>query len=174
MNSVNRVPVKDLTNRYNIGKTALYARFEAAGIKPIKEGTRSYISTEELEELDGLDSYLKTGGVLSEFRPTIVPVEEISSIAMLQNEPANFTTNWLMNVVERLIFTSRKSPLDRYRELEEVAQNGWVLSTSDIEAIIGIKPRILGMAYGSFQISRCGKVGREAGWIIKKKANVSS
>ncbi|MBD2489037.1 hypothetical protein [Aulosira sp. FACHB-615] len=171
MNSANKVPVKGLTSRYNIGKTALYARFDAAGVKPIKEGTRSYISHQDLEELDRLDSYLKTGGVLSEFRPSIVPIEEISSIEMLQDEPDNLAANWLMNVVERLIFTSQKSPLDRYRELEEVAQNEWILSTSDVEAIIGMKPRILGVTYGSFQIIRCGKVGREAGWLIKKSVN---
>lgn len=170
MNSVNRVPVKDLTNRYNIGKTALYARFEAAGVKPIKEGTRSYISQQDLEELDRLDAFIKTGGVMSEFRPQIVPFEEMNSIEALQDEPANLTANLLMGLVERLIFTSQKSPLDRYRELEEVAKNEWILSTSDIEVIIGMKPRILGMTYGSFQIIRCGKVGREAGWLIKKKA----
>ncbi|MCC5640640.1 hypothetical protein LC593_33375 [Nostoc sp. CHAB 5844] len=168
--SINRTPTKDLMSRYGIGRTALYERFKAAHVKPIKEGTRSHVSHQDIEELDRLDAYLKTGGVLSEFRSKIVPIEEISSIETLLDEPANITTNWLMSVVERLIFTSKKSPLEQYRELEEVSQQGWILPTSDIEAIIGIKPRILGLTYGSFQIIRSLKVGREAGWLVKKKA----
>jgi len=62
-----KFPVKDLQNRYNLGRTALYTRFAAALITPEKDGIRSYISGEELEELDRLDNHIKTGGKLEDF-----------------------------------------------------------------------------------------------------------
>lgn len=61
MSEIDRVLVKELESRYQIGKTALYSRLNALGITPIKEGKRSYISGEQLAELDKLDGHIKSG-----------------------------------------------------------------------------------------------------------------
>ena len=66
---IDRFPVKDLMTRYNIGRTALYERFKQANIKPEKEGTRSFISGEQLEELDRLNDHLAAGRSFEDFQP---------------------------------------------------------------------------------------------------------
>lgn len=39
-------PVKDLPDRYNIGRTILYERMNALNIIPEKQGNRGYIAIE--------------------------------------------------------------------------------------------------------------------------------
>ncbi|NEN95024.1 MAG: hypothetical protein F6K50_05625 [Moorea sp. SIO3I7] len=65
---IDKIPVKDLQSRYNIGRSALYERFKHANIKPNKEGTRSFVSGEQLEELDCLHNHLERGGLLKTLR----------------------------------------------------------------------------------------------------------
>ncbi len=71
MAELDRFPVKDLQNRYNLGRTALYERFKFTHITPTKDGTRSYVSGEQLEELDRLDLHIKAGGKLEDFHPKV-------------------------------------------------------------------------------------------------------
>ncbi|NEO65154.1 MAG: hypothetical protein F6J98_34075, partial [Moorea sp. SIO4G2] len=68
---IDKIPVKDLQTRYNIGRTALYERIKHANIKPSKEGTRSFISGEQLKELDRLNDYLMTGRTFEDFEPLL-------------------------------------------------------------------------------------------------------
>ncbi|NET69174.1 MAG: hypothetical protein F6K63_34155 [Moorea sp. SIO1G6] len=63
---IDKFPIKDLQTRYNIGRSALYERFKHANIKPNKDGTRSFISGEQLEELDRLNTHLERGGTLTD------------------------------------------------------------------------------------------------------------
>jgi hypothetical protein len=43
MTDIDPYPVSELTNRYNIGKQAVYNRLEALKIKPVHQSNRSYI-----------------------------------------------------------------------------------------------------------------------------------
>jgi len=43
MTDIDPYPVSELTNRYNIGKQAVYNRLEALKIKPAHHSNRSYI-----------------------------------------------------------------------------------------------------------------------------------
>jgi len=60
-------PVSELTTRFGIGKTALYARLKALGIVPMKQGGKAFVSQEPLQRLEALDEHLKAGGTLANF-----------------------------------------------------------------------------------------------------------
>src|SRR4028119_1502262 len=143
MNEINKLPVKDLPSRYNIKRTALYTRFNAANITPEKDGTRSYISKEELAELDRLDSHIKTGGKLEDFQPAnnqSLVVSQESAVNGTPRSADNFNeTLQLVEAIARHIAATRE-PLQHYAALDRVIASGWVLSTAEVRSLIGIKP----------------------------------
>ena len=181
MNEINKFPVKDLPNRYNVRRTALYSRFTAANITPAKDGTRSYISGEELEQLDRLDSHIKTGGKLEEFKPIMKSEGAISHQALVNSlssdavdKPDNFTE--ALQLVEAIArhFQQQREPLQHYTALERAIANSWLLSTSEVRALIGVKPSGDQFQRGSFIFVRAGKIGTQAAWKVLKVVEGSS
>jgi len=174
MNEINKFPVKDLPSRYNVGRTALYARFTAALITPEKDGTRSYISGKELEELDRLDSHIKTGGKLEDFQPAnnqslVVSQSQESAVNEVAPRSAdNFTeTLQLVEAIARH-FQQQHEPLQHYAALEQAACCAWILTTSEVSGLIGVKPTGDRFERGSFAFVRSGKVGTQTGWKVEK------
>ncbi len=61
-------PVADLPSRYGLSKTTIYEiRMKTLGIKSFKQGTRSYITAEEVRQLDELHQFMKAGGLIGDF-----------------------------------------------------------------------------------------------------------
>jgi hypothetical protein len=174
MNEINKFPVKDLPNRYSVGRTALYARFTAANITPEKDGTRSYISGEELEELDRLDSHIKTGGKLEDFQPAnnqslVVSQSQESAVNEVAPRSAdNF--NETLQLVEAIArhFQQQRDPLQHYAALERAIANSWLLSTAEVRSLISTKPHGDRFQHGSFIFVRAGKIGAQAAWKVLK------
>jgi hypothetical protein len=171
MSEINKLPIKDLPNRYNIKRTALYTRFAAANITPEKDGTRAYISKEELAELDRLDSHLKTGGKLEDFQPAnnqSLVVSQESAVNGIPRSADNFNeTLQLVEAIARHIAATR-DPLQHYVALERAIASGWLLSTAEVRSLIGVKPSGEQFQRGSFIFVRAGKIGAQAAWKILK------
>ena len=170
MNEINKFPVKDLPNRYNVRRTALYARFTAANITPEKDGTRSYISGEELEELDRLDSHIKTGGKLEDFQPANNQSLVVSQESAVNGTPTADNFNETLQLIEAIArhFQQQRKPLQHYAELERAIASGWLLSTAEVRSLIGIKPHGDRFQRGSFVFIRSGKIGTQAAWRVAK------
>jgi hypothetical protein len=169
MNEINKLPVKDLPSRYNIRRTALYTRFTAANITPEKDGTRSYISKEELEELDRLDAHIRTGGKLEEFKPTLQQNNEtIVHLTPAVDRPDNFTES--LQLVEAIArhFQQQREPLQHYTALERAIANSWLLSTAEVRSLIGVKPSGDRFQHGSFVFVKSGKIGAQSAWRVAK------
>jgi hypothetical protein len=171
MDEINKFPVKDLPSRYNVGRTALYARFTAALITPEKDGTRSYISGKELEELDRLDSHLKTGGKLEDFQPAnnqSLVVSQESAVSGAPRSADNF--NEALQLVEAITrhIAATRDPLQHYAALERAIASGWLLSTTEVRALIGVKPTGDRFQRGCFTFIKSGKIGTQAAWKVLK------
>lgn len=65
--TIDQYSIADLCDRYQLGRTALYDRFNALDIKPEKRKNRAYLSAEQVEQLDRLDAHLKRGDTLVSF-----------------------------------------------------------------------------------------------------------
>lgn len=169
MSEIDKFPIKDLPNRYSIKRTALYTRFAAANITPEKDGTRSYISKEELAELDRLDSHLKTGGKLEDFQPV-----NNQSLVVSQESAVNGTPTTDFNETLQLIeaiarhFQQQRDPLQHYAALERAIASGWLLSSSEVRSLISTKPHGDRFQRGSFVFIRSGKIGTQAAWRVAK------
>ncbi len=64
---IDNFPVSQLQSRYSIGKQAVYNRLDALGVKPFKEGNRSYITAMQLRLLDELHQHIAAGGTMADF-----------------------------------------------------------------------------------------------------------
>ena len=172
MNEINKFPVKDLPSRYNVGRTALYARFTAALITPEKDGTRSYISGKELEELDRLDSHIKTGGKLEDFQSANNQSLVVSQESAVNEGAARSADNFneTLQLVEAIArhFQQQRDPLQHYAALERAIASGWLLSTSEVRSLIGTKPHGDRFQHGSFVFVKSGKIGNQAAWKVLK------
>ncbi len=60
-------PVSELTTRFGIGRTALYARLNTLTIVPTKQGGKAFVSLWQVQRFDALHEHLKKGGELADF-----------------------------------------------------------------------------------------------------------
>ncbi len=61
-----------------------------------------------------------------------------------------------------------RSPLWGLEELEKAIANNWILTTSQVEELIGVKPFGEEFERGCFLFLRTGKIGNQNGWMIEK------
>lgn len=109
MSEIDRVLVKDLEGRYHIGKTALYSRLNALKIVPIKDGKRSYVSAEQLGELDELDRRLKAGGTLPQGTESEMGLAN-SSVGFVEQLPS-LSTEQFLELAQAIALMLRPSDL---------------------------------------------------------------
>lgn len=173
MSEVDKFPVKDLPSRYDVGRTALYARFTAALVIPEKDGVRSYISGKDLEELDRLDSHIKTGGKLEDFKPASQSSAITQQPAAIEAVTATTTNQDRENFLELIEAIARhiaatRDPLQHYASLERAIASAWLLSSSEVRSLIGVAPKGDRYQRGSFVFIRNGKIGAQSAWRVVK------
>ncbi|MBW4598980.1 MAG: hypothetical protein KME29_05030 [Calothrix sp. FI2-JRJ7] len=164
--------ISELCARYGLNsRQTIYDRLKDLRIRQTERGK---ISFADLALMDQLDKHIKGGGTIDNFvhGPQVVQPDKItlSSSVIDRQEAPPFEA--LLGLLERLFMAQQQAPsiIQKYEQLEEIAAKSWIITTSEIEVLIGFKPRLLGCRYGSFRIERCGKVGRQVGWVVKKVA----
>ena len=181
-------PVAELRDRYGIGKQAEINRRKHLGIKPFRIEGSYYITEEQLKTLDALDYWLtEQGGKMADFDPNtmvdslessggITRLDSIDSrpiesqeARLIESEEAKPEPEWgpLIELLAEKM-QPKESPIQNWRELEEAADKGWLLTTSQVHQLVGAKPKGIQWHRGSFVFSKAGKIGREAAWIVEK------
>jgi len=161
-------PIASLQDRYSLSsKQSVYDRIKALSIEPVARGR---ISSDQLDKLDKLDKHLKSGGTLSDFESSRTEVIEAGSIepaaaTAINQERENFLE--LIEAIARHISATR-DPLQHYAALERAIASGWILTTAEVRALIGVKPSGDRLVRGSFIFVRSGKIGTQAAWRVAK------
>ena len=146
--TIDSVPVSGLTDRYQIGRTALYDRLKALGIEPEKRGRSSHISSAQLAQLDELDLRLKAGEPMP--KPTTGHLAEHDHRTYTEQPPntsiaplSPSTDSGLMVIASMLQASLRepRDPMQNYRDLKESAIEGYLLPTALVQKLIGVTPR---------------------------------
>ena len=130
-------PIASRQDRYSLSsKQSVYDRIKALAIEPVARGK---ISSEQLDKLDKLDKHLRTGGTLSDFESShteIMPAAiEPAATTAINQERENFLE--LIEAIARHIAATR-DPLQHYTALERAIASGWLLSSSEVRALIPI------------------------------------
>lgn len=186
---IDRFPVKELPNRFNINRSVLYTRLEKLGIKTIKEGNKSFITGESLKLLDALDQHLKNGGTTSDFLDPTDKTDRQDKQAVNQTEQGliyqtdkpdrqdrqseQLTLPGLLEQVVNLTLDTietRRSGLNDLRDLQEIANNNWLLPTKRLAEILGRSRSYFQgkkeIHYCGFKLEKIGKQGNEALWRV--------
>jgi hypothetical protein len=196
---IDNYPVADLPSRFDLGKQAVYNRLEALGIKPTKVGKRSYISAIQLHTLDRIHAHINQGGSIADFQS---PDLEISPLDTMDKSTGRLTSaennqetspldtmdkstvivennlevlvNLIAGAVSQTIASTvqQRSPLWYMSELERAEAQGWMLTTAEIQQLIGVKPTAATgtstYQRGSFTFTKAGKIGSQTAWRVTK------
>ncbi len=180
--------VLQLCDRYSLSsRKSLYSRLEAAGIKlPKDDDGKAYATEEMIQQLDDLDKHIKNGGTLKNYTP-VTPVttypETFDNGHSLDNttQTTQLTTlrsrEELLEIIEVLgtAIASKLQPVDPISynaSLEKAQANNWILSTSEVQQLIGVKPSFKKgkktFTRGCWTFIKTGKMGSQTGWRVSK------
>lgn len=176
-------PVAALQDRYNLGKQAVYNRIDALDIKTFKQGNKSYITASDVELLDQLHDHISAGGKMDDFKSPLAelvssPVDRLdtsSRLVDILDTPTGQDTaiGEMIQLVEAIARHLRPAePLQHLKELELAVTNDWLLSSEEVEGLIGCKPRVKKgeqqFTRGSFCFVRSGSIGNQSAWKVLK------
>ncbi len=182
-------PVAQLPSRYGVARSVVYSRLSALKIEPSKRKNKAYITNEQLQLLDELNEHLKRkGATVAEFQARVglgdkpAQTEPIRlSDSTQSRQTGQLTTLDSLASLELLaeMIATRLTPpaqrLNHLRSLEEAASYRWLLSTSDLSALLKLSPRTINRQqsferYG-FIFTRAGRNGTEIAWSVNKSGN---
>ena len=175
--TIDSVPVAGLTNRYGVGRTALYDRLKALGIEPEKRGRSSHISNSQLDQMDQLDLRLKAGEPMPS-NPTAEQTEH-DHRTFTEHSP-NLSAGHSPNTIGSLspstdaailtLASMLKRPIDpmaNYYALQSACDNGWLLPTDKVRELIGVAPRGEECDRLGFRFTRSTK--RRTEWSVSRQ-----
>lgn len=199
---IDNYPVADLPSRYQLGKQQVYNRFVALNIKPSKVGKRAYITNIQLQSLDRLHAHISGGGLMADFDFPTQSLDESSLVDAIDTTNGHLTSsehspekspldridttngivennlealvNLIAGAVSQTIASTvqQRSPLWYMSELERAEAQVWLLTTAEIQTLIGVKPIVAKgtstYQRGSFIFTKAGKIGTQTAWKVTK------
>ena len=180
--------IQDLLSRYCLNsRTALYNRLKVLGMELAKDNNdKSFATLEQLIELDELHKHIKAGNKMSNFvkrhkvvldnteqlrEQTHVQSGHINEQSIVNQADAEIILESLAGAITNTI-NSTKNPLEKYRALQECEDKKWLLTTKDVEEIVGQKPQnIKGENYciiGGWKFSVKGKPENQTLWSVEQ------
>ena len=171
--------IQQLRDRYGLKtRQSIYDWCKAANITLAKDDkNRAYATPEQIEIFDQLSQHLADGGTLKNFTPAIVTtVETVNHSIDTVNHPLDTPlelsqVNDLVNLVQAIAaITTKPDPLSHHRALEEAMRNDWVLTSGELERLLGVSIRAKGDSCdrGCWRFTKTGRIGREQGWKVSK------
>jgi hypothetical protein len=183
---IDRIPVNQLMQRYNIVRSAVYTRLDALGIKPEKIGNKAYVNAPQIKLLDEFHEFIQSGGTTAEFKEMrgIQSGENLSTGQYTgQSSGLSLVQSDLVQMVAAIAaqFANKMQPpppepdpLSYFEALEKAAQNGWYLRTSEVAYLLDLLPSDI-QHYGvqfqeaGFIFTQVGyRSGGELAWKVSK------
>jgi hypothetical protein len=173
MADIDPFPVAALPDRFSTSKQTVYSRMKALGISPFKKGKRAFVQSDQLHQLDALHHHLSQGGHLHDFTSNLTAktrqldsLDSSTQTSDKTDEPLERLVNFTESLTGALMDLT--DPISNLRRLQEAVKNGWLLTTSQVQALTGAKPHGASWLRGSFQFHKAGQIGREAAWSVHR------
>ena len=175
--------IQELRDRYGLKtRQSIYDWCKAANITLAKdEKNRAYATPEQIELFDQLSQHLADGGTLKNFSPALTTTIEtvnhsidtpLDTVNHALDTPLELSqVNDLINLVQAIAaITTKPDPLSHHRALEEAMRNDWVLTSGELERLLGVSIRTKGeyCDRGCWRFTKAGRIGREQGWRVSK------
>ncbi|MDJ0707004.1 MAG: hypothetical protein QNJ46_27330, partial [Leptolyngbyaceae cyanobacterium MO_188.B28] len=180
---IDRFPVNQLGNRYNLVRSAVYTRIKALGVRTQTIGNKAYVNSEQLRLLDELHQFIQSGGTTAEFLERIGLQKSSPDSSGLSAGLSTTQPNDIIKLVTAIASEvasklqpqpPEPDPLAYFERLEQAAKNGWYLSTSEIAYLLDLSPSTVeGMgdrfSEAGFIFTRAGyRTQGEVAWRISK------
>lgn len=189
--NIDRIPVNQLSARYDLVRSAVYKRLTDLGIQREKIGNRAYVSGEQLALLDELHRFIGIGGNISEFierkglnKPNKQAIGQSSNSSSGQSSELALDQTDMMKLISAIAaetvkkiqpaLTPPADPLAYYESLEKAASGGWKLRTSELASLLKLTAKEID-SYGQtfyeagFVFNRAGyRSGGETAWLVSK------
>ena len=178
-------PVADLKQRYGIGKQADLNRRKHLGIVPKKVEGVYVIDDDQLGLLDRLNEFLKSTpkAKMSDFDSssgstghTVLDatlVEESGSLDLAVREEVEEETDLVVLVESIARAITPPNPISHWEKLQWLVDNEIIISTAEIQQLVGTKPKGDRWNRGSFVFEKTGKLGTQSGWRVYKPKHKS-
>ncbi len=178
-------PVAELKERYGIGKQADINRRKHLGIVPQKVDGKYVVGEAQLSLLDRLDEFLKGSpkAKMTDFpvepTGTTVPtgravmdatlVDSSGSSDLVVHQESEEPPTDLVHLVETIAHSiSPPNPIAHWERLQWLVDNEIVISTAEVQALVGTKPKGDRWTRGSFTFEKAGKLGTQSGWKVSR------
>jgi len=184
--NIDRIPVNQLSDRYNLARSAVYKRMADLGIEREKIGNRAYVSAAQVALLDELHSFIGVGGNVAEFiarkgldKPNSQQKNtsgKSSGLALDQSDLVKLISAIAAEMTSSIqpALAPPTDPLAYYESLEKAASNGWKLRTSELANLLRLSAKEID-SYGQtfyeagFVFNRAGyRSGGETAWLVTK------
>ncbi len=173
-------PVAELKKRYGIGKQADLNRRKHLGIVPQKVDGIFVIDDDQLHLLDRLDEFLKStpkakmsdfdsssGSTDSTILDATLVEDSVSSDLAVQEEEEQTDLVVLVESIAKAIAPT--NPIAHWEKLQWLVDNEIIVSTAEVQQLVGTKPKGDCWNRGSFTFEKTGKLGTQSGWRVYKR-----
>ncbi|GAC1456999.1 MAG: hypothetical protein NVS2B14_00500 [Chamaesiphon sp.] len=194
MTEIDRLPVAQLPSRYEVSRTVIYERMAALQLTPEKKGNKAFVDAEQIKLLDDLHKALKQGlstldflesrGLLTglstsqkytesfQLEPSALQSTGQSSLQSTEPSGLQLALQSTLEAIAARLQPQEPDPCAFLRTLEEAYQNGWLLSTSQVAKLLGLKPSSVNhhksFSRHGFTFIKQGKNGSESAWAVSK------
>jgi hypothetical protein len=171
---IHRHPVAEVQKESGLSRSAFYRRLSQAGVKPIRVGQNSFLETFQVQALRELEVHIQGGGDPDHFPGKLPPPEELAVVHSVRTLPEATQTQLHLEEVEDLeapeeLVAAAVSHLDGLLSfLTKAARLGWELPTSQVQLLLGAKPRGAAMERYGFTFRAAGKHGQETSWRVER------
>ncbi|UBF27468.1 hypothetical protein K9N68_05850 [Kovacikia minuta CCNUW1] len=183
------IPVSSLSDRYGVARSNIYNRLSGLDIEPEKQGGKAYINADQLKQMDSLDQHLKAGGTIADFQtegqlsygPTgqaeksYRTQDNLPSLPFTSKGDQSLALTLVVDAIAgKLIDLKPVDPLANLELLEKACSHRWLLSTSQLAPLLGLKSLTSKEfhRYG-FTFTKVGRNGAESAWAIAKTSGNS-
>jgi hypothetical protein len=171
---LHRHPVAEVLKDSGLSRSAFYRRLTQAGLKPIRVGQNSFLESTHLQVLRELEAFIQSGGDPDRFPGKLHTSEELAVVPSVRSLPDVSQGQLPLEESEDLeapeeLVAAAVLHLDGLLSfLTKAARLGWELPTSQVQLLLGARPRGSSMERYGFTFRAAGKHGQETSWRVER------
>ncbi len=184
MAEINELPVPSLMDRYGINRSQIYVRLDALkkldpSMVPTKRGKKAFINARMLEVLDGMAALITQGYTTDHAAEKVLGITpqtqpDTNPDSLARQDRTDITVRDMMAFM--MAMQQNNQPADDlavFRKLQELADNDWRPSTSQLAQMMGVNSLPTGNQFEryGFRFIKAGKNGTETAWKVEKLTN---
>lgn len=172
---LHRHPLAEVLKESGLSRSAFYRRLTQAGVKPIRVGQNSFLEGEHLQALRELEAHIQSGGDPDRFPGKLQTSEDLAVVPAFRSLPEVSQTQLPLEEAEdqeapEELVAAAVLHLDGLLSfLTKAARLGWELPTSQVQLLLGTKPRGASLERYGFTFRAAGKHGQETSWRVERR-----